>query len=50
MDKAACVHGYDQGWRDTSFSFMEGTEDRYRTERKKEKKNLSLVVLCRLPI
>lgn len=38
MDKAACVHGYDQGWRDTSFSFMEGTEDRYRTERKKEKK------------
>lgn len=38
MNKAACVHEYDQGWRDTSFSFMEGTEDRYRTERKKEKK------------
>lgn len=48
MYKAACVHGNDQGWRDTSISFFEGTEDRYCTEKKGKK--LSLGVLCRLPI
>lgn len=37
MYKAACVYGYDQGCRDKSFSFTEGTEDRYSTERKKKK-------------
>lgn len=47
LQTAMPVPRYHQRWRNTSFTFREGTEDRYCRERKKK---LSLVVLCRLPI
>lgn len=48
MYKAACVHGYDQGWRNTTFPFMEGTEERYCTEKKKKKVTWSIMQAAHL--